>query len=135
MRLVVLAAVFLLACSSSDADDDDGDACNPPDQDGIIGGAFSLDVSVSDTDFSPKVVQVQNSANVTLTVRNTGTKVHGFEVGCQSVPGCTVCFPDAAKVSVEPGASETVTFTAPSLEGLYPVTSTGDTFVGQFSLN
>lgn len=135
MRLAALVAILLVACSSSEGDDDDGDACNPPDQDGIIGGEFALDVSVSDTDFSPKVVQVQNSANVKLTVRNTGTKVHAFEVGCLNVPGCTVCFPDEAKVSVEPGASKTVTFTAPSLEGLYPVTSTGDAFVGQFSLN
>lgn len=134
MRPVALAALLLLACSSSD-DGDDGDACNPPDQDGIIGGVFALDVSVSDAGFAPKVVQVQNSANVTLTVRNTGTRVHGFEVGCLRVPGCTVCFPDSAKVSVEPGSSKTVTFTAPSLEGLYPVTSTGDAFVGQLSLN
>ena len=135
MRLAALVAVLLVACSSSDTDDDDGDACNPPDEDGIIGGAFSLEVSISDTDFSPKVVQVQNSANVTLTVRNTGTKVHSFEVGCRNVPGCTLCFPGEAKVSVEPGASRTVAFTAPSLEGIYPVTSTGDAFVGQFSLN
>ena len=140
--LVAFLALLLVGtvhCSSSDSDDDRrADACHPDDADGVIGGSFSLDVTITDTGFTPVVVQAQNSSTVKLTVHNTGTKPHSLVVGCITVPGCTACFPAESKVgALAPGASSTVTFTAPYLEGLYPVTSdvAGDTFAGQFSLN
>lgn len=140
LSVVALALLVLTThCSSSDEDDDaSADACHPDDADGVIGGTFALDVTITDTGFSPVVVQVQNSSTVKLTVHNTGTKAHSFVIGCLTVPGCTVCFPAESKIgALAPGASNTVTFTAPYLEGLYPVTSdvAGDSFAGQFSLN
>ena len=141
LSVVALALALLVLtthCSSSDDDDDSANACHPNDADGVIGGTFALDVTITDTGFTPVVVQVQNSSTVMLTVHNTGTKAHSFVIGCLTVPGCTVCFPAESKVgSLAPGASNTVAFTAPYLEGLYPVTSdvAGDSFAGQFSLN
>jgi len=140
LAAVALALLVLTThCSSSDSDDDgSADACHPDDADGVIGGTFTLDVTITDTGFSPVVVQVQNSSTVKLTIHNTGTKAHSFVIGCLSVAGCTVCFPAESKVAaLDPGGSRTVTFTAPYLEGLYPVSSdvAGDSFAGQFSLN
>jgi hypothetical protein len=133
-RFLLLGLIALAACSSSD--DEVGDACNPADQDGVVGGTFALDVTITDTGFTPTVVQVQNSSTVTLTVHNTGTKAHSFAVDCLTKNGCSSCFPAASKVGpLAPGASATATFTAPSFEGLYTTRSDGDTFTGQFSLN
>ena len=135
MRALLLSTS---SCGSSDDDKGPADACHPDDADGVTGGTFALDVTITDTGFTPVVVQVQNTATVKLTVYNLGTTAHSFVIGCLNVPGCTVCFPAESKVgALAPGASNTVTFAAPCLEGLYPVSSdvAGDSFSGQFSLN
>jgi len=129
-RAVVLFA--LIACGEEALEE--GGACDVPDQDGVVGGAYTFDVEVKDDGFMPAVLKAQNSGTITLTLRNTGTKPHGFEVQCRVVQGCTSCFPDASKIAVEPGATRTVTFTAPEEEGIFPVRSPGDTFEGQFIL-
>ena len=134
---VCLAGVALAACSSASSSGGagaDGGACFP-DGDGINGGAYTFDLTVDDTGFSKAILATQNDAQVTLTLKNTGTRPHGFEVGCTSVlpaypdlpAGCktTACFPAGATIApLAPGASATVTFDTPTPDNLiYPFKS------------
>src|SRR5262245_8635046 len=92
--LIALAGLALLSCSSSDSDgddDDDDDDDDPtksgmcfPDADGLTGGAYTIALTVTDTGFSKNVISTQDNSMVTLTLKNDGTKPHGFEVGCAS---------------------------------------------------
>jgi hypothetical protein len=111
--------------------------------DGISGGAAALVVIADDNGFSPRVLFAQDKARVTLTLKNQGTRPHGFEVECVPTPnldGCPSesCFPDNAAIApIPPGGAATKTFLAPDLERLYPIRSTahGDTITGQFKVN
>lgn len=152
-----------VSCSSIGPDADfveDAGACYP-DTDGINGGSYTIDLAVDDSGFlataadagTKEVIATQNDAQVTLTLTNTGSKPHGFEVGCANVcsvyptlpAGCSplACFPPGATIApIAPGASATVTFVTPTPDGLiYPFKSTapGDSAVpglndGQWSL-
>lgn len=129
---VVLAAT-LAACSSSSGGGGNG-ACFT-DGDGISGGANTFELTVDDTGFSKNILATQNDAQVTLTLKNAGTRPHGFEVGCASVTsaypdlpaGCptTACFPAGSTIApLAPGASKTVTFDTPTADGIiYPFKS------------
>jgi subtilase family serine protease len=115
----------LLHCSGpSTLVDADGGSCFP-DSDGLTGGDYVFDLTVDDSGFSKNILTTQNLAQVTLTVKNVGTKAHGFEVECKSVTaprGCakTSCFPGASTIPpLAPGASETVHFATPYPEGIY----------------
>lgn len=124
-------------CSSTDPADDDDGVCGPPDQDGVLGGDYSFEVRVSDTAFEPVILKAQNSGKVTLKVRNTGSKPHGFAVQCLTIQGCTSCFPPAATIApLPPGGEATIDFVAPEAEGIYTITSgvPGDTFTAQIIL-
>jgi hypothetical protein len=111
--------------------------------DGISGGAATLAIVVDDDGFRPRVVTAQDKAKVTLTLKNEGTRPHGFMVECVPTPdheGCPMesCFPDNATIApIPPGGSATITFLAPDLERLHPIRSTahGDTLTGQFKVN
>ncbi len=143
----VLGAAFLgftalcsVGCSSSDENDDSG--CAPDDHDGVLGGNVTVQVSVSDTAFavggvnsgsSEPNISIQNSAVVTLTLTNTGTKPHDMTISClptelpASCMNPSSCFPMEANVApLMPGESKTVTFTAPVLEGAYQFVSDVD---------
>jgi hypothetical protein len=136
-----MAAVFtgaaLLSCTSP------ASQCFP-DSDGISGGSYTIELVVDDTGFYPSggddagmknVITTQNDATVTLTLKNTGTRPHGFEVDCTSVipaypslpAGCASmsCFPSNSTIaSIAPGASTTITFFTPTADGLlYPFKS------------
>jgi hypothetical protein len=81
-------------------------------------------VTVDDTGFTPIILKTQNSAQVTLTLTNNGTKPHDFVMGCVSIsyPGCPFqyCFPpDANIASLPPGGTATTTFVTPFVEGIY----------------
>lgn len=135
-RIVVLAGVVVAVLSCSDGDDGDG-TCSQPDQDGVVGGAYSFVVEVSDQGFSPLILKAQNSGDLTITLKNVGTRPHGFTVGCLVVSGCQACFPPAATIApLAPGESKTATFTAPEQEGIYTTSSNApdDTFTGQLIL-
>jgi hypothetical protein len=114
--------------------------CQPAEPDGINGGTYTFALAVSDTAFSPAILKSENLATVTLTLTNTGTKPHGFQVECIPTPnnnGCptTSCFPDASVLGpIAPDASATATFTAPNPEGIYTFGSnaSSDTMTGQF---
>jgi hypothetical protein len=151
------------SCSSIGADADfdrDAGVCYP-DNDGITGGSYTIDLDVDDTGFlatavdggMKDIISTQNDAQVTLTLTNTGTVPHGFAVGCTNVcasyptlpVGCSpnACFPSSATIApLAPGASATITFVTPTPDGLlYPFTSNapGDANVpglnqGQWSL-
>jgi hypothetical protein len=107
-----------------------------PDHDGINGGDYTFDITVDDTGFSKTILASQNDATVTLTVKNTGTKPHGFAVECTSVlpaypsvpDACPslACFPSNSIIApLAPGESKTVTFFTPTPDGLlYPFKST-----------
>jgi hypothetical protein len=100
-----------------------------PDHDGLNGGEYTFDLTVDDTGFSKMILATQNDATVTLTLRNTGKKPHGFEVECTSVlpayptvpAGCPslACFPrDATIAPLAAGATKTITFATPTPDGL-----------------
>jgi hypothetical protein len=128
--LALLGAVALVHCSASSS----GGSCFP-DNDGINGGQYTFDLTVNDTGFSKTILATQNDAEVTLTLTNTGTTPHGFEVECTSVKaaypdlpaGCpsSACFPSSSTIApLAPGASKTITFATPTPDGLlYPFRS------------
>ena len=106
-----------------------------PDTDGINGGSYVFDLTVDDTGFSKTILSTENDATVTLTLKNTGTKPHGFVVACTNVTpayptvpaGCPdlACFPSNAFIApLNPGESKTITFDTPTPDGLdYPFSS------------
>jgi hypothetical protein len=129
-------------CGSSSSGND---ACSTGDQDGVAGGDYTELLSVSDTGFTlggvdsgstdPNIA-VQNLGNVTLTLTNTGTRPHDMVVECipTGLPSTcnnpTSCFPspdDAGAMggavtlvpTLQPGASATVKFVTPVVEGEY----------------
>ena len=134
--LLVLAAPVVVACAGGDG----GDKCQPPDADGVVGGKYTVGVTVDDDGFTPTPITTQNTATVTVKLRNSGTVAHGFEIGCVATPndtGCPekTCFPSAARIApIAPGEMGTATFVVPLVEAIYPVTSTadGDGIEGQF---
>jgi hypothetical protein len=147
-----LSMGILTGCSSSSSNNnagsgDDDDSCTPTDENGVTGmdmGTEPFEVSVSDTGFGvggpdsgsiQNNITVENFASVSITLTNIGTKPHGMVVQCLATPntkGCAPqsCFPDASAIpEVDPGASKTVTFTTPIVEGSYTFVSpqAGDT--------
>lgn len=140
-RRVGLVLLAVVACSSSDADDD---SCAPDDADGIVGVDITVALTVDDTAFTPSIVKTQNTSNVTLMLTNKGTKPHGFAVDCLPTPssrGCPTqsCFPsDAAIAEVKPGGTVTVRFATPAVEGIYtyrsPLAADTGIATGQFIL-
>jgi hypothetical protein len=159
------SALLLLRCSTNSNDAPPGavdcTTVNPdaggtlsaatcfPDHDGIVGGAYVVDIGVDDNEFTAiapdddsgatmkNIIGTQNDANITLTLTNNGTKPHGFQVACVSVcdvysslpAGCpaSACFPsDSTIAPIQPGASATVMFITPTPDGLiYPFFSNG----------
>jgi hypothetical protein len=121
--------VALVACSSDGAS---ADACAPDDADGIVGVELTAQVTVDDHGFAPPIVKVQNKSLLSLTVTNAGTRPHGFSVDCLPTPnarGCPArsCFPDDATIApLAPGASKTVKFATPAVEGIYTYRSRAD---------
>jgi hypothetical protein len=120
---VALAVVGLLAgCGEPD---DDDDPCALDDADGVIGGVVTFDLTVDDKGFSQMILTAQNSAKVTLTLRNEGTTPHSFVIDCMPTPnmnGCptTSCFPAESSIPpVMPGGSATAIFAVPRAEGIH----------------
>lgn len=122
--MLLVVAALCLACSGSD-DDEEEDACTPDDADGIISEPATLLLTVTDTEFSPKILTTQNTSDITLKLKNDGTTPHSFVVDCLPTPnddGCPVesCFPDDSRVEpVAPGESVTINFETPLVEGIY----------------
>jgi hypothetical protein len=136
------ALVLLAACGGGGS----GDPCTPPDADGVLGNVATFVRSVDDAQFLPAgsaLIKVQNLTKMTLTLKNVGTTPHGFAVDCLPTPndyGCATksCFPADARIpSIEPGASATITFTVPRVEGLYTYRSPvpGDAQTSQIDVN
>jgi hypothetical protein len=111
----------LTGCSG----EDEGDKCELEDADGIIGGSYTFALRVDDQKFVPIIIPAQNSADVTLTLTNQGTAPAGFSIDCLPTPnddGCATeaCFPESHAVApIAAGASETVEFKIPEVEGIY----------------
>jgi hypothetical protein len=122
-KAVFYTAIALIATACGDAQSDD--PCATDDADGVIGGNVTFDVTVDETGFLPSILAAQNKANVTLTLRNNGTKAHGFVIDCLATPnvnGCptTSCFPaSAATEPVAPGEIAMTAFEVPRPEGIY----------------
>jgi hypothetical protein len=136
------AVLSLSAACSAATGAADGGACAPGDTDGLSGGDSAFDLVVDDTGFSPTILKAQNRSTVKVTLKNSGTRPHGFVVACLATPnitGCPTesCFPDASVIEpIPPDASATATFVAPNPEGAYAFGSgaKGDTMAGQFIL-
>lgn len=106
-----------------------------PDSDGLTGGSYTFELTVTDTGFSKRLLNTQNNAAVTLTLTNAGTTPHGFAVDCVSVltafpklPAMcpsTSCFPDGATIApLAPGATQAITFSTPTTDNvIYPFRS------------
>ncbi len=136
---MALFGAALLNCSSSSSS---GDACYP-DNDGVNNVAATINLVVNDTGFysgdvdagMKLVISAQNASAVTLTLKNTGTKPHGFEVECTSVlaaypnlpAGCSTmsCFPPSSTIApIAPATSKTISFDTPIPDNLlYPFKS------------
>jgi hypothetical protein len=124
-RAALLALSALgLACSSSE-DGANHPACTPDDADGIIDEPANPRLTVTDTAFMPTIITTQNTSTITLTLKNEGTRPHGFVVDCKPTPngdGCPLqsCFPrEAAIAAIEAGTEVTVSFQSPLVEGIY----------------
>ena len=135
--LLASALLGLTGCGSDDA----VDACALEDQDGIIGGTDVFVLRVDETGFDPVILTAQNQSDVTLTLENEGSSPAGFVVDCLPTPdqdGCAQesCFPAAARIEpIAPGASATVEFQLPAVEGEYVYRALdGDGRAGQFIL-
>ncbi len=121
--VLLLVTVMSLSCSASD--DKHDEACMPDDADGVIDEPVKFLVTVTDTEFEPKILASQNSSQVTLILKNEGTTPHSLVVDCLPTPnddGCPTqsCFPSDARIdSVEPGAEVKVVFESPLVEGIY----------------
>jgi len=121
---LLAVAAFALACSSSGPEKND-QACTPDDADGIISEPAKLLLTVTDSEFAPKILATQNTSEITLELKNNGTRPHSFVVDCLPTPnhdGCPSqsCFPSDAKVEpVEPGEAATIRFETPLVEGIY----------------
>jgi hypothetical protein len=139
-RARTLPLVALLVLSACSASPDEGDPCQPDDADGVIGGIDVFAITVTDEEFTPKILSSQNRSSVTLKLENQGTTPHGFTIACLPTPnsdGCPEesCFPDASALApVDPGESATAQFEVPLVEGIYAITTgvDGDAFEAQF---
>ena len=122
--VAVALAVVGVAAGCGDPDDND-DPCAPDDADGVIGGVVTFDLTFDDKGFSQMILTAQNSAKVTLTLRNDGTTPHSFVIDCIPTPnmnGCptTSCFPAESSIPpVMPGASAPAIFEVPRVEGIH----------------
>jgi hypothetical protein len=160
VTLVASSLLTLLHCGNSSSSSGAGVSCAAisddaavtqsasvcyPDNDGINGGYYVIDLIVTDTGFlasdvdgganaSKNIIGTQNDAMVALTLTNMGTTPHGFAVGCTSVcpsyanlpAGCSpvACFSNAAIAPLMPGATLTITFDTPTPDSLiYPFSS------------
>ena len=134
-----LGLLAVVGCTSAEK----GEPCELDDADGVIGGNYEFELTVSDTEFTPKIIKTQNSAMVRLTLTNEGTTTHDFKIDCLPTPnsdGCPqeACFADEAEISaVAPGQKGNATFMVPRAEGIYTFRSTqnGDEQTGQFVVN
>jgi hypothetical protein len=123
-RWLLLSLWCCASCGSAS-----GDACNPEDADGVIGGSYTFDVTVDDSAFSHAILKAQNRSEVTVALTNEGTVPHGFLIECLATPnedGCPTesCFPDAARIDpLPPGATGSASFEVPRVEGIYVIRS------------
>ena len=128
-------SLLTLGCSG----DDEGDACELEDADGVIGGKYTFALRVNEVTFDPILFTAQNTADITLTLTNQGTTESGFSIDCLPTPnddGCATqsCFPESHAIEpIAAGASETVEFQVPEVEGIYTFRALpGDQRTGQF---
>ncbi|HKO51679.1 MAG TPA: hypothetical protein VJV79_28410 [Polyangiaceae bacterium] len=121
-QALLLAAMLGCACSGTKKNDD---ACTPDDADGVISEPAARLLTVTDSEFEPKLLSTQNTSEITLTLKNIGARPHSFIVDCLPTPnsdGCPLesCFPSESKIEpVEPGEQVTVVFETPLVEGIY----------------
>jgi hypothetical protein len=121
-RLFCRCSIVVLAGCSGE---DEADRCELEDADGIIGGSYTFALRVDDRTFDPIILRGQNRAKVTLTLTNQGTAPAGFGIDCLPTPnsdGCATesCFPESHTIApIAAGASETVEFEIPEVEGIY----------------
>jgi uncharacterized cupredoxin-like copper-binding protein len=109
-------------------------------QDGISGGAYALQLKVTDDAFAPLILKAQDVSTVTLTLTNEGTQLHDLVIDCMPTPNgsecpATSCFSEGAEIGpLAPGSSATTTFVTPKPEGIYVFHCDlpGHTHAGQF---
>ena len=148
---LILLGVALAHCSSTSSpaasNDADGGACYP-DNDGINGGSYTIDLVVNDTGFfasggddagaavAKNIIATQNDAQVTLTLTNSGheaPRLHGRvhqrrsrvpEPSPRDAPRRHASPRTRPSPRSPPGTSATITFDTPTPDGLlYPFTS------------
>ncbi len=110
--LALLVGLALTACESSSSS----------------GGGNSFNVTMTDFKFQPDTLNVSAGQTVTVNLKNSGSVQHTFTVMKTPISG-SYTSADAGNIFynsdvVQPGASKTVTFTAPSTAGTYQIICT-----------
>ncbi len=95
-------------------------ACGSP---ASASGSNSINMTISEFKFEPSSFTVSAGKQVTVNLKNSGTVPHTFTLMSKPVNGA-FSSADQANVlfdsgQIQPGASKTVTFTAPTSPGTY----------------
>jgi hypothetical protein len=123
--MLFLLGVPLIHCSGATTP---GGACYP-DNDGVNDVPQTIDLTVDDEKFSRIDITTQNDSAITFTLKNTGTKPHGFVVestsvllGYPNLPAecaTTASFPPESTITaLAPGKSKTITFLTPTPDNI-----------------
>lgn len=94
---IVLLASVLSACSGGASSSNNANAVN-------------ITVTATEFKFDPATITVAPGQTVNLTINNKGSIEHTWVLKAANV-----------KITVQPGKSETKTFTAPTTPGTYPI--------------
>jgi nitrite reductase (NO-forming) len=90
---------LLAACGGGSSSDDNGGGSSD-------GGGNSVTIDMTEMKFTPSTFTVKSGEKVTVKLENKGSVLHDFSIDSLNV-----------KQDVQPGKSETVSFTAPSSAG------------------
>jgi uncharacterized cupredoxin-like copper-binding protein len=110
--MVMVASLVLAACGGGSPSDSGG-------------GSNSIDVTLADFSFTPKDWTVPANTSITLNIKNNGSVAHTWVLLNKAItpPYSNADQSDVvfASPQIQPGKSQTVTFTSPATPGTYEV--------------
>lgn len=118
VRVLLIVGALCLAAGMVACGDDDDDTGDAPEATSTVAASPTFrppsntaQVVVKDFEFSPKTVEVQKNAEVTITVKNEGNVAHTFTVYDGS--DFTVPIPGSDSGLIAPGTTGTVKVSLP----------------------